>query len=458
MRWILLAASLLGFGLVLGGASLSLVYPVALNQPPARSLAPPVAFDAAPAYLAMPFVIPVDEVMGTVREALSEQLFAERVRVPGRNIEVEVERDGDLVLWLRRGRLHMELPIEFDIEGDLDTSGSLTLITDARFDISPDWHPALNVKSGFEWGWQPRVGFWPFRIRIGDRLQPYIQKALDKESEKLEQAARERFKLRQLAETGWRQLQMPIALRGATPQWLLLRPHAAWLEPITNDASDIRINLWLGAQPQVLESEQPPAAGALPLPVLQRGKPPANRLVLDHRLALSYADAAAAMQAGLGEFNLPEGQAAVERLELYPAGERLAFALTLRGRRAGAWWQDRARLFGTGELVYDPAQEALRLTGLQLAPTRFNPFGWRTRWIERSLPMQPLAQAARWPMAEAIAARQQWLDGELARVDASGFDLWGGLSGTQPTRAQLLESGISFGLRSYGEMAVMFNP
>ncbi|MGH8528823.1 MAG: DUF4403 family protein [Nevskiales bacterium] len=462
MRWTLIVLVIIA-GAILAALA-SAVYPMPLTAAPERALAPPASIEAPAAYLAIPFVLPVEQIKSTVRESLSEKLFAETVKVPGRDLQVTVERDGPLVLWLRKARLHMELPLEFEIEGDLETDGEITLITDARFDVAPDWNPALDVKTTFRWDWQPRVGFWPFRIRIGDRLEPYIQKALNQESAKIEQTARERFKLRQLAEAGWKQLQTPIALKSPRPaeppQWLLLRPHAAWLEPVTSDATDIRINFWIGAQPLMLEGEQAPPGGSLPLPELQKGKPPANRLVLDHRLVLSYADAAERVLGQIAgqAIRLPAGSVLIEKLEMYPAGERLALSLTVRSRRDDAWWSDRAKLHLTGDLAYDPAQNALRLADLQLAPTRFNPLGWHTRWAEQPVLAETLAAAAHWPMEKEVADRRAWLDTELARVDAPGFDLWGGLVGTQPTRAQLFEHGIGLGLRSYGEMAVMFSP
>lgn len=462
MRWIPVVLAVIAATAL--AAFASVIYPTPLTAAPERLFAPPPAIEAPAAYLAIPFVLPVEQIKATVRESLSEKLFAETVKVPGRNLQITVERDGPLVLWLRKARLHMELPLEFEIEGDLETDGEITLITDARFDVAPDWNPALDVKNTFRWDWQPRVGFWPFRIRIGDRLEPYIQKALNQESAKIEETARERFKLRQLAEAGWKQLQAPIALNSPRPaeppQWLLLQPNAAWIEPITSDATDIRINFWIGAQPLMLDAEQAPPPGTLPLPELQKGKPPANRLVLDHRLVLSYAEAAAQVlgQVAGQTIHLPAGSVLIENLELYPAGERLALALSVRSQRDGAWWVDHAKLHLTGELLYDPAQNVLRLADLRLTPTRFNPLAWHTRWAEQPGLAETLAAAAHWPMEKEVTARRAWLDTELARVNAPGFDLWGTLAGTQPTRAQLFEHGIGVGLRSYGEMAVMFSP
>lgn len=455
-------ALLLMVGLLTAAIWVLLFIPTpSLTEPPPRFVTPLAPLEHPHAYLAIPIVIPVDTVKRHVREALSEELFKSQIKVPGRKLKITVERNGPLVLWLRKARLHMELPLEFEIEGDLDTDGEITLISDARFNVTSDWMPELDVENTFRWDWQPRVGFWPIRIRIGDRLAPYIRKALDAEEEKMEQAARERFKLRAMAQAGWEQLQTPLSLGAEGNEWLVLKPESAWLEPVTSDDVDIFVNMWIGAQPRVITGAKPPEpADKIALPELQKGDPPGRNMVLDHALRLTYAEAASEVGAKLLGRPLPidGGTFEIETLEFYPSGAKLVLDMEIRARRDGVRWPAKGTMQLLATPVYDVARGQLRLTEVEWAPIHNNPLTWRSAWVRQPQVAARLMETVIWPMDERVAATYQRISTQLAQVAGKNYELFGGLSHTIPTRPVLTDETLTLELRSIGEAAIMVRP
>lgn len=448
--------------LVAAAAWVLLVVPTpSLTEAPARAVTPLPPLEHPLAYLSIPIVIPVDTVKRQVREALSEELFKSRINLPGRNLKITVERNGPLILWLREARLHMELPLEFEIEGDLDTDGEITLITDARFNVTKDWMPELDVENTYRWDWQPRVGVWPIRIRIGDRLAPYIRKALDAEEAKMEQAARERFKLREMAQAGWNQLQTPLSLGDEGKEWLVLSPESAWLEPVTSDDTDIFINMWIGAQPRVVVGEKPAElAEKATLPELRKGQPPARNMVLDHSLRMSYADAAKMIGAELMRrpLRIDGGTFAIESLELYPAGNRLVLNMDIRAQRDDAWWPAKGMIQLLATPVYDATRGQLRLVEVEWAPAIHNPLTWRAGWVRQPALAERLSTAMAWPMDERVAATYERINTQLSQVEGKNYEFFGGLTHTVPTRPVLTENELVLELRSVGEAAIMVRP
>lgn len=433
----------------------------ALTVAPERQVEPVIALEHPLAYLAIPIVVPIEDVKEQVRKAISGQLLGSEIKVPDREVKITVERNGPLVLWVKKAKLHMELPLEFEIEGDFETNGEITLVTDAVFDVAKDWTPALDVKNTYRWDWQPRVGVWPFRFRIGDRLGPYIQKALNTQAEKMQAEARSKFKLREMAQAGWNQLQTPLALGVAGDAWLVLKPEVAWAEPITSDDDDISINFWIGALPVVEYGPRPTAPAALtPLPDLRRGQPPNKTLVLDHALQLPYDEAAATLQSQLQSqpLNLPEGIVQIEQVEMYPAGEQLALRLTLRAQQPQQWPGLRAVAHLLATPVYDPALRQIRLVHAAWAPQAESLLPTRGRWLTQSPLLEQIVAAALWPMPEPVAAAASELNSQLAQVSGKSFELLGGLVHTQPTRAVVAENALALELRSIGEASIIVRP
>lgn len=429
------------------------------HTPPWRvTLAEPLP--RAPAYLSIPYIIPVAKVEQSVRDAISGELFAAQIKVPGRKLSIDVQRNGPLVLWVKNAKLRMELPIAFETQGDLEVEGELTIATNARFDIDPNWQPNLHVKTTFWWNDEPSVGFWPFLFDIGEDLQPFIQAALDAQSTKLMEKARSAYKLREMAQVGWRQLQVPLPLGNDKNRWLLMRPQQAWVEPVSSDDDYIYVNFWIGATPVVVAGDKPAAQQLVPLPDLHKGEPPAKKLVLDYPVSLGYAQASAmltqALQAKRLQFE--QGWLSVRHLRLYPAGREVALELEYRAQKHGQWFPAHGRVTLLGKLQYDPSTQQMSLTDVHLAQPQPQWWQWRQQWVLQAPLAERIAKLLSWPMQDKVVAAAGQMNAQLAGVVGKNFQLWGGITTTVPTRPRLTEQGMSLSLRSVGDMSLMITP
>ncbi len=436
--------------------------PMDISQRPAEKSEPVAAVAPVTSYVFIPLALSVENIKQKVREELSGKILASNIKVPGRDLQVSIQRNGTLALWVRDAELHMVLPIKFQARGDLKTKGELTLVTHASFDVTEDWEPQIDARSTFRWDDQPRVGFWPFRFRIGKLLSPYIQAALDRGADDFRAKAAGLYNLRSIANAAWERLHGPHPLDPQGQVWLTMQPRELYMEPITSDESEVRLNVWMGGELGIAQGAAPAAAEALPLPKLRHGVPPSKNIVLSAPLTITYERMLASLRDALLNKNLASssGNLLVTGVELYSAGSDVALGIGFKGQHSGSLLPTRGQVYLTGQPYFDPSTRTLSIRNLKLTKPGGSPLAHGAKWVLQHAASwsTELERRLTWDVAPLLDQHRQSIDSNLNYTVNSRFDLWGKTTEVVTTGVRPQPSGVVLQAQARGELELLFVP
>jgi hypothetical protein len=440
-----------------------LLPPLDISHRPAARAAPDVAAAPVTSYVSIPLVLSVENIKRLVREQLSGRLLVNNLSVPGRDLRVSIERNGTMALWVRDAELHMVLPIKFRTRGDLDAKGELTIFTRASFDVGPEWLPQVDARSTFRWDWQPRVGVWPFRFRIGSALAPYIQAALDKGADDFSAQAAGLYNLRSIADAGWKRLQGPHLLDARSQTWLSMQPRELYLEPITSDGQEVRLNVWMGGELGIARGSEPPAVEPSPLPQLRRGAPPSKAVTLSAPVTVDYGRMLESLRQALVGTHLPAEPGAslsLSSVGLYSADPDVVLSLGVEGRHPGSRLPVRGHVYLTGRPTYDAGTQTVRISGLRLTEPRHSLLTRHARWVLRTAAAwgPEIERRMHWDVAPLLAEQRRQLDGHLNTTVDRRFDLWGKVADLLVTGVRAQAQGLLLQTQVSGELELLFVP
>jgi hypothetical protein len=436
--------------------------PMDISQRPAEKSEPVAAVAPVTSYVFIPLALSVENIKQKVREELSGKILASNIKVPGRDLQVTIQRNGTLALWVRDAELHMVLPIKFQTRGDLKTKGELTLVTRASFDVTEDWEPQIDARSTFRWDSQPRVGFWPFRFRIGKLLSPYIQLALDRGADDFRAKAAGLYNLRSIADAAWERLHGPHPLDTEGQTWLAMQPRELYMEPITSDESEVRLNVWMGGELGIAQGVAPAAAETVPLPKLRHGTPPSKNIVLSAPLTIAYERMLASLRQALVDKSLPSssGNLIITDVELFSAGTDVALGLRFKGQRTGNFLPSHGQVYLTGQPHFDPATRTLSIRNLKVTQPGGSPLAHGAKWVLQHAPSwsTELERRLSWDVAPLLDQHRQSIDSNLNHTVDNHFDLWGKTMEVVTTGVRPQPQGVMLQTQARGELELLFVP
>lgn len=436
--------------------------PLDVSQRPAEHAQAVAAVAPVTSYVSIPLALSVENIKRLVREQLSGKLLAKNLKVPDRDLQVSIERNGSQALWIKDSELHLVMPIKFRTRGDLNTKGELTIFTRASFDVTEDWEPAVDAHSTLRWDWQPRVGIWPFRFRIGKILSPYVQAALDRGADEFRAQAADLYNLRALAEGGWERLHGPHPLDRQNQTWLAMQPRELYMEPITSDAAEVRLNIWMGGELGIAQGSAPDASAPTPLPKLRQGEPPSKTVVLAVPALVGYDRMLASLRDALMDKPLPStlGTLNLAGLELFSAGDDVVLGIRFAGQRSGSLLPTRGLVYLAGQPHFDPDTRTLSIRNLSLTQPGINPLAHGARWVLEDARTWGIEIARRmsWDVAPLLAEHQKQINFHLNQTIDRRFDLWGNITQVLVTATLPQPDGIQLQTQARGTLEMLFVP
>lgn len=212
----------------------------------------------------------------------------------------------------------------------------------------------------------------------------------------------------------WQRLQAPVAVDDDT--WLLVSPEAVWATHPQADGRELSLTIGLASRPRLVSGAIAPAVQPTPLPPLLISPPRPPVTHLPFRLALSYDDAAALVASRLAgqRFTWAGKSVRVEEARLVPGPEAMTVRAVVSGDLAGT-------VTLTGRPAFDAETRELYLAELDY---RLDTEDQRLRNLDRGLHdlvRGVIAERARWPLAERIAAFQARAEDAISRALPSRF-------------------------------------
>jgi hypothetical protein len=295
-----------------------------------------------------------------------------------------VRRDGAVQVSRSATGLRLELPISADgragFSGDLARAlamdrksfrGALTAIADITFGLDARWCPTLDAATGFRWRNKAELeviqNVW---LEIDGSVGPRIDQLMNEALAKM-RASINCDEVRERVAAVWRTYSTPIQVPGGGPQaHLNIVPSGAAFSGVAYGDSGVTFALGFAGTTEV--GTAPATSSRLPLPNLERIPVTSDRINLILPIRAGWAELSAAATAALAsqEFttDTPAGRATVvvDRIEIYPSGQRIALALHIAASVPGRLLDTRGWVYLTAEPTLDPATQTLRAQGLEM--------------------------------------------------------------------------------------------
>lgn len=302
-----------------------------------------------------------------------------------------VHRDGPVTVGSGGDHLRLSVPLSIagqaGFEGDLARAlhldhknfrGSLTATADVRLTIGSDWCPKLNIQPGYAWRDKPRLeivrGTWVDIDRIAG---PKIQELMRSTAKKLERSVK-CADVRRLAAKAWHPYDLPLHLPADTTLQVTATPLSIGLSAIRYPANGVAVSAGIEARIEAATAPASPPATppATPpaLPPLKPTAPGAGRVDLLVPVRIDYATLQAMLADRLAQHPIAEDIAAghlsiaVNAVEIYPSGGRLAVGLGFAATTPEASMNATGWLYLVGRPVLDAQTETLRVEDLTFAP------------------------------------------------------------------------------------------
>ena len=298
-----------------------------------------------------------------------------------------VHRDGPVTVGSGGDHLRLSVPLSIagqaGFEGDLaralhldhkNFGGSLTATADVRLAIGSDWCPKLAVQPGYAWRDKARLeivhGTWVDIDRIAG---PKIQELMRSAAKKLERSVK-CADVRRLAAKAWHPYDLPLHLPADTTLQVTATPLSIGLSAIRYPANGVAVSAGIEAR---LEAATAPAqlpATPPALPPLRPMAPGAGRVDLLVPVRIDYTTLQAMLVDRLAQHPIVEDIAAgrisiaVDAVEIYPSGGRLAVGLGFAATTPEASMNATGWLYLVGRPVLDAATQTLRVEDLSFTP------------------------------------------------------------------------------------------
>ena len=168
---------------------------------------------------------------------------------------------------------------------------SLTAYFKATPTISGDWHPSLNLGTGFTWSKKPEIRLLKIiRLDLTKYIEPVIRSELAKTRKQLRTAFR-KFGFRDKAEQVWLHLQDPFVLSEDPGLALVFRPQAVGFSRLAARRKQVRFQFGVTGSAEVTtQTDREDAPPYVPLQPLEKIKRESGGLAVTLPVTLLFAD------------------------------------------------------------------------------------------------------------------------------------------------------------------------
>lgn len=130
-----------------------------------------------------------------------------------------------------------------------EAAATLTVV--ATPSIDPDWNVGLTVDHSVQWTQKPTIVlFGLFSVTFTNLVDPEIQKAINKQKEKLPGLIGE-LKVREKVEKAWRELQKPMKIAEKPEMWLTFKPSGVGFSGLNTENNVLKARVGLSGMTDV---------------------------------------------------------------------------------------------------------------------------------------------------------------------------------------------------------------
>ncbi len=360
-------------------------------EPPPRGAraAGPVTFERESS-IHLPIAIDIGLIAAVAEQQLPIDLMVRDGIDAGNGVtaDVKLRRAGKITAVAQGGKLGLRVPVEADIAARWRPTGLMRLAqrgrdqaitTHAAFTIDAElglhvdahWQLATSTTATLRWDEDPLVQIGPMPVRLSAIAGDRIRQQFDAAIHTIDDTIRRRVPSHRLITQAWDAAFKTLPIGTGGDLWVALHPTGLFIGDVQARDGQVFLDAGIRGVFRVVVGDRPATADLTPLPA--PSPPPSEPgLALDVALAISFEAANEQLDRRV------EGQVievplklvdrtvpvTIERVELYPSGERLAVAIEFSADLRGHLFDLRGQMYLLGTPTLDPTRRELTVADL----------------------------------------------------------------------------------------------
>lgn len=288
------------------------------------------------------------------------------------DLKLTISREGSIKIDGGKDFLNVSFPIRVKGKYQLSTSMfgvrmskvlPLDMVMEMRYvlgvKISPYWDLLLNAEdNGFSWIKRPEVNIAGLPISIEDFIDPIVRQQQKDAANLLEKEAERAVNLKAVIQEIWSHAQRELKLLDTPETYLYIRPKSLSHTGIQLEGRQIHVGISLEVDLLTrVGTRQPVAKSVLPKSVQRTNPTKSFEIYLASLVSYEVLEKLANEQLTGQSFQEGKKKVTVEKVQVYPSGEKLVVGVGLSGSING-------KLFLAGLPKYDTLKQKIYIKDL----------------------------------------------------------------------------------------------
>lgn len=341
-----------------------------------------------------------------------------------------VQRQGDVAVIARDGRLTLSVPARFQaqvtgsgevlgisIPVSVSAQGSPVIGLSTRPRVDRDWRVAPDLKVWVQWREPPRAEILGVSMTFQGAADRFVEDTVRRRRGEMEAWIDRELGLKGLIEERWRELQEPVALSEDPPLWLMVSPLSIRVPPVEVTPRGVLLDVTIGARVGIT-TDLPASRDLIPLPSPEEVVSDGGGFRIQAAATLGYQAMNRILNRELAGRSIPlggRGSVKISGVEVRPNGEALTLAVQLEASE-GPWFLPR-RIQGTGYVTgvprWDRESRTIRIEEVDFDPGTIRGLARAASWVIRPELLKALEASAVFPMGERLEELERSLDAML---------------------------------------------
>ncbi|WP_190300282.1 DUF4403 family protein [Rufibacter hautae] len=427
--------------------------------------------------ITLPITIPVSALEGILNQELTGVIYQDD-NLQDDDLMVKVTKAGPMKLRSEFSKLSMEVPLRIwakgrwqwnacelckNIQKTEETEFEVTVRTDSRLQLLPDYNLKSYTSGDFAWGARkPTLSLGPLRLNLAPFIEPKLKAQLAPMLRLLDHELQKRVPLPTYLAQAWRQLQDPVLLNDQYNTWLSVEPKAVRLTPLELQQNKLSLQVGIDAFLKVLSGQKPSQTlVALPNYTPTRTLPSVAQLNIASDVSFTYLNQILEKEVKNQKFSFEEGkhQLTIHDVAISGKGTQLLLALDVSGQTKASFltkkFQGKVWLQATP--FYDPATQSIKVQNLEYTLQTRDKLVNTAQWLLQNKFKAQLEKQMEFPVKSQLANMRQALQAGLKENQLQERFLLRGADFTlEPDTLYVTPTGVQTHFLASGQLTLSF--